>query len=67
MELRIVEALNSIINCRMSMAEWEHCLGQSALAILVLEEVALTLNALGLVTMLPLVATLMTVEAFKGL
>jgi hypothetical protein len=36
------------------------------LAILVLEEVALTLNALGLVTMLPLVATLMTVEAFKG-
>lgn len=62
-----MEALNSIINCRTSMAEWEHCLGQSASAILVLEEVALTLDALRLVTMLPLVATLVTVEAFKKL
>ncbi|KAH7154601.1 hypothetical protein DER46DRAFT_578436 [Fusarium sp. MPI-SDFR-AT-0072] len=50
-----------------SMAGWEHCLGQSASSILVLEEVALTLDALGLVTMLPLVATLVTVEAFKEL
>ena len=49
------------------MAEWKHCLGQSASAILVLEEVAPTLDAPGLATMLPLVATLVTVEAFKEL
>jgi hypothetical protein len=62
-----VLAFSTAVDVLTSMVEWGHCLGRSASAILVLEEVVLILVALGLVTMLPIVATLVTVEVLNEL
>ncbi|KAI7771120.1 hypothetical protein BFJ68_g15947 [Fusarium oxysporum] len=60
-------AFSTAVGVQTSMVEWEHYLGRSASVILVLEEVALILVALGLVTMLQIVATLVTVEVLNEL
>lgn len=63
----VLVVVSTAAGVQMSMAEREHYLGQSASSILVLGEVAPTLDALGLVTMLLLVAILVTVGAFEEL